>query len=63
MQGESPAPVPEDPEEHVATLLRRQMERLKRWFEWERWLLEPRSFSPPEDPDVPPAGDDEGPRH
>jgi hypothetical protein len=43
-------PTPEDPEEHVAKLLRRQMARLKRWFEWERWLLEPRSFAPPDDP-------------
>jgi hypothetical protein len=37
--------------------LQRQMVRLKRWFEWERWLLEPRSFAPPDDPtdDDPPA--------
>ena len=65
MQGESPAPtpMPEDPEEHMATLLQRQMERLKRWFEWERWLLEPRSFSPPDDPHIRPAEDDEDPRH
>jgi hypothetical protein len=41
-------PPPEDPEEMVA-LLQRQIARLRRWFEWERWLLEPRSFAPPDD--------------
>ncbi len=39
---------PDDPEEPVSAL-RRQMKRLKRCFEWERWLLEPRSFAPPEE--------------
>jgi hypothetical protein len=50
MQGE-PAqrlPSPEDPDTVVA-LLQLQMERLKRWFAWERWRLEPRSFAPPDD--------------
>lgn len=46
----------------MVTLLQQQMERLKRWFEWERWLLEPRSFAPPEDTHIPPREDD-GPRH
>ena len=50
MQGEpaEPAPSPEEPDPVV--LLQQQMARLKRWFEWERWLLEPRSFAPPDDP-------------
>lgn len=50
MSGESaePPPSPEDSDPRVL-LLQRQMERLKRWFLWERWLLEPRSFSPPDD--------------
>ena len=41
---------PDDPEELV-TALRRQMKRLKRCFEWERWMLEPRSFAPPDESD------------
>ena len=49
---------PEDPEEMVA-LLQQQMARLKRWFAWELWLLEPRSFAPPDEPveDEPPSRD------
>jgi hypothetical protein len=60
MQAEPGAPSPEDPEEQVVTLLQRQMARLKRWFEWERWLLEPRSFAPPEDSHLHPS-DEDGP--
>ena len=41
-------PSPDDANE-VAAQLRQQMIRLKRWFQWERWLLEPRSFAPPDD--------------
>jgi hypothetical protein len=49
MQGEPADPsVPEDPDE-IAMQLRRQVTRLKRWFAWERWLHEPRSFDPPEE--------------
>lgn len=47
MEGE-PAELPSDPDQLLA-LLQRQMARLKRCFEWERWLLEPRSFAPPDD--------------
>ena len=47
---------PDDPEQLVAQL-RWQIARLRRWFEWERWLLEPRSFAPPEDD----SAEDEGP--
>jgi hypothetical protein len=58
MSGEpvEPPPSPEDSDPAVA-LLQRQMVRLKRWFAWERWLMEPRSFDPPDDPpeDEPPA--------
>ena len=49
MQGESAPSSPEDPDP-VVLRLQWQMARLKRWFEWERWLLEPRSFAPPDDP-------------
>jgi hypothetical protein len=51
MQGPpaEPSPSPEE-SDAVVLQLQRQMARLKRWFEWERWLLEPRSFAPPEDP-------------
>jgi hypothetical protein len=49
MQGEPAEPfVPEDPDE-IALQLRREVARLKRWFAWERWLHEPRSFDPPEE--------------
>ena len=48
MQGEPAEPSPEDPAE-VSEQLRRQVTRLKRWFAWERWLMEPRSFAPPEE--------------
>jgi hypothetical protein len=41
----------------MVLLLQRQMVRLKRWFEWERWLLEPRSFAPPDDTTEPDEGD------
>jgi len=47
---------PEDPDDMVGRL-RVQMTVLKRWFKWERWLLEPRSFAPPDDD---PHGDDDG---
>jgi hypothetical protein len=50
MQGEPAEPSPEDPAE-VSEQLRKQVTRLKRWFAWERWLMEPRSFSPPEESD------------
>jgi hypothetical protein len=57
MPGESakPTSTPEESDQMVL-VLQRQMARLKRWFEWERWLLEPRSFEPPDDPieDEPP---------
>jgi hypothetical protein len=50
MQGEPAEPsVPKDDPEEVAMELRRQVARLKRWFAWERWLHEPRSFEPPEE--------------
>jgi hypothetical protein len=60
MQGEpaEPPPSPEDSDPTVL-LLQKQMARLKRWFAWERWLLEPRSFEPPEDA----AGDEQPPRN
>lgn len=54
MQGapaESSSPqdgIPQDPTE-VASMLRRQVAHARRWFEWERWMLEPRSFAPPEE--------------
>jgi hypothetical protein len=55
MQGEPAEPfVPQDPGE-VAVQLRREVTHLKRWFAWERWLFEPRSFDPPEES---PATDD-----
>lgn len=60
MQGEpaKPSSPPEDDPDHVATRLREQMIRVKRWFAWERWLMEPRSFDPPEDqPDDDQDGD------
>jgi hypothetical protein len=58
MPGEpaEPPPSSEDPDPMVLRL-QRQMARLKRWFEWERWRLEPRSFDPPDDlppDDLPP---------
>jgi len=51
MSGESPElpPLPEDPDP-VVLRLQKQMTRLKRWFEWERWLMEPRTFAPPDEP-------------
>ena len=53
MPGEpiEPTPSPEDSDPMVL-VLQRQMARLKRWFEWERWLLEPRTFAPPDDDQV-----------
>ena len=57
MQGEPAEPPPTPDDSHPMVLeLQHQMARLKRWFEWERWLLEPRSFSPPDD--LPPPEDD-----
>jgi hypothetical protein len=58
MQGE-PAERPLSPEESDQLVLRlqQQMTRLKRWFAWERWRLEPRAFEPPDDL---PAGDPPG---
>jgi hypothetical protein len=58
MQGEpvDASSQPDDPNEAVSALWR-QMKRLKRCFEWERWLLEPRSFAPPEETDSEDAGD------
>ena len=50
MQGEpvhQPVPSPDDPDK-VVILLQRQIERVKRWFEWERSRMEARSFAPPE---------------
>ena len=51
MPGEpaEPSPAPEE-SEAIVLALQRQMARLKRWFAWELWLLEPRSFDPPDDP-------------
>ena len=43
-----PPPLPEDPE-RVVSLFQHQVTRLRKWFEWQRWLLEPRSFAPPEE--------------
>lgn len=51
MRGEpatDPSSPAEDPED-VAGQLLRQVARLKRWVEWELWMYEPRSFSPPEE--------------
>jgi hypothetical protein len=45
---DTPEDLPEDPNE-ISDQLRQQMARLKRWFAWERWLMEPRSFAPPEE--------------
>ena len=49
MQGAPAEPPlsPEDPDPMVLRL-QQQMSRLKRWFAWERWRLEPRSFAPPD---------------
>jgi hypothetical protein len=47
--GDLPIP-PDDDQDPMVTVLQRQMARLKRFFEWERWLLEPRSFAPPDEP-------------
>jgi hypothetical protein len=62
MSGEpvEPTPSPED-RDPMVLLLQRQMARLKRWFEWERWLLEPRSFDPPDDPPDHPPTDERRP--
>ena len=50
MRGEPANPSsPQDDPNEVAARLRQQMIRLKRWFQWERWLMEPRSFAPPDD--------------
>lgn len=50
MQGEPAEPTfPQDDPDEVAAELRRQVKRVKRWFAWERWLHEPRSFDPPEE--------------
>ena len=50
MRGEPANPSsPQDDPSEVAARLRQQMTRLKRWFQWERWLMEPRSFAPPDD--------------
>jgi hypothetical protein len=58
MQGEPAGPPPSpDDAERMVTLLQLQVTRLRRWFEWQRWLLEPRSFAPPEDD----SAEDEGP--
>jgi hypothetical protein len=56
MPGELGHPRPPDDSDPTVLLLQRQMARLKRWFAWELWLLEPRSFAPPDDPaeDEPP---------
>jgi hypothetical protein len=54
--GEHPIP-PDDEPDLMVTILQRQMVRLRRFFEWERWLLEPRSFAPPDEHDEePPHG-------
>lgn len=51
MQGEPAEPQSSrEDSDPVVLLLQQQMARLKRWFEWERWLLEPRSFEPPDEP-------------
>lgn len=51
MQGEPADPSsPQDDPDEVVSRLRQQMTRLKRWLQWELWLLEPRSFAPPKDP-------------
>lgn len=39
---------PEDPNA-VAARLRHEVAHARRWFEWERWMLEPRSFAAPEE--------------
>lgn len=59
MPGEPAEPLrpSQDPDQMVG-LLQQQMARLKRVFAWERWLLEPRSFDPPEDATDDPAEDD-----
>ena len=60
MQGEpvhQPMPSPDDPDT-VVILLQRQIERVKRWFEWERSRMEARSFAPPERVEDDPAGQD-----
>ena len=44
----SPSSPQHDPDE-VAAELRQQIHRLKRWFAWELWLPEPRSFAPPDE--------------
>jgi hypothetical protein len=50
MQGEPAEPPPPSSEDSdLVLLLQQQMARLKRWFAWERWRLEPRSFAPPDD--------------
>jgi hypothetical protein len=60
MSGEPVEPTPSREEcDPMVLRLQQQMVRLKRWFQWERWLLEPRSFAPPDDlPDdeLPPSG-------
>ena len=50
MRGEPANPSsPQDDPNEVAAQLRQQIVRLKRWFQWELWLMEPRSFAPPDD--------------
>jgi len=50
MQGDpAERSVPESDPDEIAMQLRRQVARLKRWFAWERWLHEPRSFDPPQE--------------
>ena len=50
MRGDPASPSsPQDDPNEVSARLRQEMMRLKRWFQWELWLLEPRSFSPPEE--------------
>ncbi len=62
MGGEPAEPLsPAEDAEDVAALLRRQVARLKRWVEWELWLYEPRSFSPPEESVREQDGDDAKP--
>jgi hypothetical protein len=57
MQGEPAEPPPPEAVDPLVRLLQQQMAHLKRWFEWERWRLEPRSFAPPDDlpKDEPPS--------
>jgi hypothetical protein len=45
--GPAEPPSREDDPDALVARLRHEIDHLRRWFQWELWKLEPRSFAPP----------------